>query len=525
MRRLRIAVLAAAMALAATASQANVFRWAADTDPASMDPYSRRVTATTSFLSNIYEPLVRRDRNLRLEPSLATAWRATSPDTWRFELRRNVRFHDGSPFSADDVVFSFNRVRGPGSLMAGVLASVKEIRKIDDYTVEFVTTTPDPILPENFPEWLIMSRRWAEANNAVQTANLAQNQQTYASNNANGTGPFRLISRQPDGRAELEPYAGWWDTPQHNLTRVIFTPLANPATRAAALLSGEVDMVYTLPLTAVAQVQSRPNLRVLQTAETRTMFFGMDMVRDELFDSDVRGRNPFKDIRVRQAVRMAIDAEAIRNSVMRGFAVPNYTMAGPGINGFDPALNVPPSRDLDQARRLMAEAGYPNGFTMRMDCSNDRYVNDEAICTAVVAMLARIGIRASLRAIPFSQYVRLISPPYETNFFYVGWTPSTYDAHNTLLNILVTRAPGSPRGVFNVGGYSSARLDQLTDQIQVESNVERRNAMIREALTIARDEVGNIPIIQQVIVWGAKENVELVQPADNYFPLRYVRIR
>jgi peptide/nickel transport system substrate-binding protein len=173
----------------------------------------------------------------------------------------------------------------------------------------------------------------------------------------------------------------------------------------------------------------------------------------------------------------------------------------------------------------MTEAGYPNGFTLRMDCSNDRYINDEAICTAVVTMLSRIGIRASLRAIPFSQYVRLVSPPYETNFFYVGWSPSTYDAHNSLLNLLVTRAQGSPRGIFNVQGYSNARVDQLTDQIQAELDPERRNAMIREALQIARDDVAQVPIVQQVIVWAAKDNIELVQPADNYFPLRFVRVR
>ncbi|MBL8698273.1 MAG: ABC transporter substrate-binding protein, partial [Alphaproteobacteria bacterium] len=405
------------------------------------------------------------------------------------------------------------------------LSSTKEIRKIDDYTVEFVTDGPDPILPGNFAIWHIMSKGWAEKNNAAQATNLSRNETTFASNNANGTGPFRLRSRQADTRAELEVNPSWWDKPEHNLTEVIFTPIANAAGRAAALLSGEVDMVYTLPLNAVAQVQARSNLRVLQTPETRTMYFAMDVLRDELLDSDVRGRNPFKDLRVRQAMRIAIDSEALRNVTMRGFATPNYIMAGPGINGFDPSLNVAPSRDLDRARALMAEAGYPNGFEVRMDCSNDRYVNDEAVCLATAGMLSRIGIRAKLRTMPFGQYVRLVSPPYEMSLAYVGWSASTYDTHNTLLNLLVTRAAGSPRGVFNVGGYSNPRVDELTDRIRTEIDAARRSAMIREALQIVRDEVATIPVFQQVIVWGAKDNIELVQRADNWFPLRHVRVK
>lgn len=518
-------VAAAMLALFVAQADARSFRWAADTDPGTMDPYTRNVTATHSFLANIYEPLVRRGADLALEPSLATSWRQITPDTWRFELRRGVRFHDGSAFGADDVVFSYERARGPGSLIASYLSSVKEIRKVDDHTVEFVTDGPDPILPGNFAVWHIMSKSWAERHNTVQATNLARNENSFATNNANGTGPFRLRMRQADTRIELEAFAGWWDKPEHNLTEVIFTPIANAAGRAAALLSGDVDMVYTLPLNAVPQVQARPNLRVIQTPETRTMYFAFDIARDELLDSNIKGRNPFKDLRVRQAMRMAIDAEALRNVTMRGFATVNYIMAGPGIAGFDPSLNVAPSRDLAQARALMAEAGYATGFDVRMDCSNDRYVNDEAVCLATVGMLARIGIRARLQTMPFGQYVRLVSPPYEMSLAYVGWSASTYDTHNTLLNLLATRAPGSPRGVFNIGGYSNPRLDTLTDQIRTEPDMAKRTAMMREALQIARDDVATIPVFQQVIVWGAKDNIELVQRADNWFPLRHVRVK
>ena len=531
MTRLRIALVAIAAFCAvglcaggARDAGAVTFRWAADTDPGSMDPHSRNVAATLSFLSNIYEGLVRRDRELKLEPALALSWSTTAPDTWRFVLRRNVRFHDGSPFTADDVVFSYERARGPGSLMATSFATVRELRKVDDFTVDIVTNGPDPILPDELSSWLIMSRRWAEQNNATRATDLTRNEQSFASINANGTGPFRLRSRTPDGRTELVNFPEWWDTATHNLTEVIFTPLANPATRTAALLSGEIDMVYTLPINAIAQVQARPGLRVIQGPELRVMFFGMDVARDQLTNSDVQGRNPFKDLRVRQAVQMAIDEGQIRQGVMRGLAVLNYEMVVPGINGFDPSLNTPPSHDVARARALMTEAGYPNGFEVGMDCPNDRWVNDEAICTAAVSMLARIGIRARLRTQPFSQFIRLLSPPYETSLFYVGWGTTTYDAHNNLLSLLSTRGPGG-RGLFNVGGYSNARIDTLTGQIQTELDGERRNALIREALQVARDDVAYIPIFQQMIVWAARDNIDMVQQADNYFPLRHVRVR
>ncbi len=526
MGKFKIALMALALAGVALVrtADANTLRWAADTDPGSMDPHSRNVTATLSFLSNIYEGLVRRNRELGLEPALAVSWENTSTEVWRFNLRRNVRFHDGSPFTADDVVFSYERTRGPGSLLASAFAAVREIRKIDDFTVEFVTNGPNPILPNEISSWLVMSKSWSERNNATRATDLTRNEQSFASVNANGTGPFKLRSRTPDGRTVLEVNPNWWDTPQHNLTEVVFTPLANPATRTAALLSGDVDMVYTLPLNSIAQVQGRPGLRVIQGPELRVMFFGMDLVRDQLFNSNLQGRNPFKDIRVRQALRIAIDADQIRNQVMRGLAVVNHLMVVPGINGFDPSLNTPPSRDLAEARRLMTEAGYPDGFEVGMECPNDRWVNDEAVCTAAVSMMARIGIRARLRTSPFSQYIRLLSPPYETSLFYVGWGTTTYDAHNNLLSLLTTRAPGG-RGLFNVGGYSNPRVDALTDRIQVELNQQARNGLIREALQIVRDDVAYIPIVQQMIVWAARDNVELVQYADNYFPLRLVRMR
>jgi peptide/nickel transport system substrate-binding protein len=266
-----------------------------------------------------------------------------------------------------------------------------------------------------------------------------------------------------------------------------------------------------------------PNVRVHQGAELRTVFLGFDQSRDELLKSDVKGKNPFRDVRVRRAFQQAIDLEAIKTRIMRGQSRPTNLMIGPGVNGWTEAADRIVRPNIDGAKRLLAEAGYPSGFGVTMDCPNDRYVNDEAICTAVVSMLARIGVRVTLNAQTRARYfAEILAPRYQTSFYLLGWTPTTYDAHNTLYNIMGTR--GGTRGVFNSGGWSNARFDQLTDQIAVELDATKRQQMIDEAMKIHADEVGHIPLHQQVVVWAARQNISLQLMADNYFPLRYVRV-
>jgi peptide/nickel transport system substrate-binding protein len=517
-------VFAAALGLAAGA-HAKTFKWAADSDPGSMDPHSRNVASTLSHLSNIYEPLIRRNKELGLEAALAIKWEATSPTTWRFTLRQGVKWQDGSPFTADDVVFTYGRTKGPGSLLGTVLRGSTGIKKIDDHTVEFTMAGPNPTFPQQMTSWLIMSKAWSEKNNTAKATDLTKNETSHSTMNAMGTGPFILKSRGADGKIVLVPNPTWWDKPEHNLTEVIFTPIANPATRSAALLSGEVDMVHTLPINAIPRVLEQKGLRVMRKAELRTMLFFMDQLRDELVDSSVKGKNPFKDVRVRQAMAMAIDAEAISRQVMRGVSVPNYLLVGPGVNAFDAALNVAPKRDIDAAKKLMADAGYANGFEVGMQCSNDRYVNDEFICTAAVAMLARIGIKVNLKVMPFNQLIKFLSPPYETSLILAGWLPATYDAHDALFNLTASRNKDIQRGIFNVGGYVNPKFDEIVMKAGVELDAKARDALLRQALQVVRDEVAVIPIHQQVIVWAAKDSVDLVQNADNFFPLRFVKMK
>ncbi len=285
---------------------AKSFRWANDGDVSSMDPYGRNETLLLSFLGNVYEPLFRRDADLRLEPALAVSSSQPAPDIWRFQLRRNVTFQDGTPFTADDVVFSATRARHPNSRMQSKLARVKEVRKVDDYTVEFITDGPDPILPEEISDWYMMSRIWAEKNGAAEPADLTKLQEGYASRNANGTGPFILKERQPEVKTVLVPNPSWWDVRKHNLDEVTFLRIANDSTRVAALLSGEIDMIYTVPPQDMQRLAQTPAVRILEKPELRVVFFGLDQMSPALRSSDVKDRNPFQDIRVRKALYQAI---------------------------------------------------------------------------------------------------------------------------------------------------------------------------------------------------------------------------
>jgi peptide/nickel transport system substrate-binding protein len=522
LRPLLLGCLMAAGIATPPAGAAN-FRWANDGDVNAMDPATRQETVQLSFLSNIYEPLVRRNRELQFEPGLAESWEQTAPKMWRFHLRRGVKWQDGSPFTADDVVFTLKRFLSPNSSMRAPMSAVREARKVDDFTVDFETFEPDPILLQEQTNLLIMSKAWCEAHNAAEPATIGK-EDNYALHNAMGTGPFRLVSRDPDRSTVVERNPGWWDKPIHNLDRVELVVIGSAATRVAALLSGEVDMIYTVPPQDMARIKATPGLKLIQHPELRTIYLGFNVSRDELLSSDVKGRNPLRDVRVRTAIGLAIDEPAIASRVMMGLGHPTWTMWGPGINGYDAAQDVRPKPNPAKAKALLAEAGYPEGFRLGLDCPNDRYVMDEQICTAIVPMLARVGIKVALNAQTKTKFfTKILAPAYDTDFWMLGWTPATYDAHNALYTLLGTR--DGKRGEVNIGGYSNPELDALIEKIGVETDQAKRTSMIHEANALVQEDMPTVPLHQQVIVWAAKDNVDLAQPADDYFPYRYVRVR
>ncbi len=521
--KLKTTLVAAALAVAFGVASAATLRVANQGDATSMDPHSLNESLQLSVTGNVYEPLVGRDQKLSLTPALATAWRQTSPTVWRFELRKGVTFHDGTPFTADDVVFSFKRAAGEGSDMKSYTASIKEVRKIDAHTVEMETTAPFPILPDVISLVYIMSKKWCEDNKAELPVDRRKGVENAASFRANGTGPFRLRERQPTTRTTFQRNPTYWGKIEGNVTDVIFTPIGNDATRVAALLSGEIDLMEPVPLQDVPRIAANPNLKVMQGPELRTIFLGMDQKRDELLQSSVKGKNPFKDKRVRQAFYQAIDIETIKTRVMRGAATPTGLMVAPGIKGFVPEMNKRLPYDPEAAKKLLADAGYPNGFEVGMNCPNDRYVNDGEICQAVAANLARVGIKVNLQAESKATYFPKILRR-DTSFYLLGWTPGTYDSHNPL-NALMHTPNDKGQGQFNLGSYSNARVDELTNLVQSETDQAKRNAMIAEAFRIHADDVGHIPLHQQALAWAMKKNVELVQLPDNFMPFRYVNVK
>ncbi len=506
--------------LGAGTAQATTFRIADQGDALSMDPHSLNESLQLSFTGNIYEPLVAHDKKLGLVPGLATKWSQLNPTTWRFELRRGVTFHDGTPFTADDVLFTFARAAADGSDMKSYTNEIAQVRKVDADTVEIVTKSPFPILPDVISLVYIMSKKWCEENRAERPVDKRKGVENAASFKANGTGPFRLRSRDPGVRTVLARNLNYWDKVETNIDEVVFTPIGADATRVAALISGEIDFMQPVPVQDVARLKQNPNLNIMQGPELRTIFLGMDQARNELLFSNVKGKNPFKDVRVRRAFFQAIDIEAIRTRIMRGAATPTALMVAPGIKGFPVELNKRLPYDPDASKKLLAEAGYPNGFEVKMNCPNDRYVNDGEICQAVAGMLARAGVKVNLEAETKGTYFPKILSR-NTSFYLLGWTPATYDSHNVLNAIIGTPDP-SGRGQFNLGGYSNARVDELTKLVQSETDQTKRNAMIAEAFKIHQDEVGHLPLHQQALAWGMRKNVSVVQLPDNFNLFKWV---
>ena len=524
---LRLYAAFAVLVALATSGEAKTFRWANDGDPTTMDPQARSDLFVSSFDFNMYETLVRRDRNLRLEPALATEWANINPTTWRFKLRHAVTFHDGTPLTVEDVLFSYQRAVAPGSDLIAQLSAVKEVKKIDEDTVDFITDGPAPILPNYLASIAIMSKAWCAAHNTLRAATL-KDEESYATRNANGTGPFMLKDRQPMVRTVLAKNPSWWGLKDQpiDIDEVVFSRIENPATRMSALLAGDLDMVYNVPPQDIEQIEKNPAVKVWQTPELRTMFLGMDQSRDELLESNVKGKNPFKDKRVRQAFYQAIDEAAIKTKVMRGFAHPTAVMVGPGVNGYDPTLDKRFPYDPAAAKKLLVEAGYPEGFEVGLDCPNDRYVNDEAICQAVVAMLARIGVKVNLLAQTKAKYfAKINAPAYQTSFYMLGWTPGPLDTLHMLSNLAQTRSADFHEGAWNEGGYSNPALDGLIKQISVELDSEKRNELISQALAIVREDFAYIPLHQQIVVWASRANVDLAPLGTDDFQLRYVRVK
>jgi peptide/nickel transport system substrate-binding protein len=506
-------VLAASCLLAPPAAAAVTLRWAAQSDVLTLDPHAQSHTATSAILQHAYEGLVRYDKDFQVEPALAVSWTMTSPTEWRFTLRKGVKFHDGSPFTADDVVFSFERLKEANSSMTIHVNGIKEVRKVDESTVDFALEKPIPILLRNIVDFRIVSKLWAVKNKTEKAQDLKNKEDTFASRNANGTGSYVIKAWSPEQRVLMERNPAWWDKAPGNVDEVVYTPIRQDATRIAALLSGEVDLVTDPPTQDVARLRQNKALRILDGPEIRTIFVGLDQHSEELKYGSVRGKNPFKDIRVRKALNLAVDAEAIRRNTMRGLSVPAAILVAPGVNGWSRELDQREPVDLKEARSLLTEAGYGDGFEFTLDCPNNRYVNDEEICDALVGMWARIGVKARLNAMPFANFIPKLEK-FDSSAYFLGWGATTYDALSSLQSLVRTRANGSD-GSYNMGRISDPKIDSLIDAAKSETDPARRDGMLKEALQATAQNYYYIPIHHQMRPWAMKKNVSTVHKSDD----------
>ena len=523
---MRVVLFCVAVALSCAAPAKN-FRWSSQGDVATQDPHGQDEGFTRSINDMIYERLIMPGKDMSPMARLATSWKVVSPTQRVFYLRRDVKFQDGTPMTAEDVVFSFERA-AKSKQFRTYTSQAGTARQIDDYTVEFTTAVPNPIATIAIGEIPIMSKAWAQKNNSNEPQDFSAKEATYASRNAMGTGPFRLVSYEPGVKTVLAKNADWWGIKdgryESNIETLEYRPIANAATRMAALQSGEIDFVIDPPVQDIARVKENRALRVWEGDETRVIMIALDQARDELLFSDVKGKNPFKDRRVRAALYQAIDIDAIKTQVMRGLSTPTaIPFPNPKGEGIPAALDKRLAFDPATSKRLLAEAGYPAGFGFTLHCPNDRYVNDEKICTALAAMWARVGLNVKVEAMPKAQYFQR-TPKKEFSACMQGWGDNNRDSMFTL-KPLYHSLNDKGAGDTNYGNFRNAELDDLIDRAEVEMDAAKRQSLINQAVEVLQREVLVIPLHRQVIPWVTRSNVTLIHRSDNRFAPLWVRIQ
>lgn len=495
------------------AASAETLRWAKAADATTLDPHSQNLGTNHNFLHHIYETLVEREVDGTLTPRLATEWsiKDGEPNVWVFKLREGVTFHDGAPFTADDVVFSIDRARSATSNMRQLHAGVDHIVAVDDHTVEVHMIGPNPLYPDNLTNTFIMDREWSEANNVVEVQDYAAGEDNHAVRNTNGTGPYTLTQREVDVRSVLTWFDKHWaDQPQ--VTEIIYIPITENATRVAALLSGEVDFVQDVPVQDIERLESSDGITVTKGPENRIIYLGYRFGEEPLKTSNITDSNPIDNPLVREAMHLAIDRDAIRQVVMRGNSLPTGVAMPPFVNGWTEELDAYSAPDLDRAKELLAEAGYPDGFTITLDTPNNRYVNDEAISQSVVGMLARIGIRVTLASRPIAQHSPQVTNNL-TDFYLMGWGVPTFDSAY-IFNDLVHTKQGN-FGAYNGGLYSNPELDPKIESLETEIDIDKRNATIAEIWDVVQQDRVLLPLHNQLLAYATRKGVNIEVHPEN----------
>ncbi|HUN93676.1 MAG TPA: ABC transporter substrate-binding protein [Burkholderiaceae bacterium] len=499
------------------AAQAATLRIASAFDPQTMDPHAIAVIYNYRVYTQIYEFLVDRDPDFKLEPALALSWEAVKPTTWRFRLRPGVQFHDGGTLNADDVVFSIERALSRTSARASQLAGVAAARRVDDLTVDIDLSSPDAVLPEKLWQVAIMSKAWCVEHHVEKPLDYSRHEETWANRHANGTGPYRLKSYEPDLRTVLVANPSWWGK-RGNVDESVFVSMLSDATRLAALASGEVDLVLDPPLQDIGRLARDPRFALAETTDLATSYLVFNLGRDELAESGVKGRNPFRDLRVRRAVYQAIDMDAIAAKMLRGRATPTGMALSPRLGG---ALDEEPRMpfDRDAARALLKDAGYAAGFDVDFDCVNSPL--REAVCQAIAGMLAQVGIRAHLHTWPGAQFFPKVVDG-QASLYEVGYSASG-DAWFPLYGLFHSWSAGGP-GYFNGGRYANPQLDRILDAARSDLDLARRRQSLADAQRLLLRELPSVPLYRRQLGWIMRRGVHVVLWPNDVPELRFAKV-
>jgi peptide/nickel transport system substrate-binding protein len=517
-------IVAALLAATAATAPAQVLRWASQGDPQTMDPHSQNESMTNMMNGQVYERLTRRDRQLNIVPGLATEWQQTGPLTWRFKLRPGVKFHDGSTFDAEDVVFSINRGKEPTSQVNVYANAVGTPVAIDPMTVEFRLDKVNPIFLQHLDALWILDKGWAEKNKVTKPLDFKNKEESHASFNTNGTGPFMLVSRAPGIKTVYKRNPAWWDKPTGNVQEIVYTQIANDATRLAALVSGEIDFVLDPAPRDVTRLRNTSGVKVIDGPENRIVFIGMDQHRDELLYGSEKTKNPFKDVRVRRALYHAIDIETMKTKLMNGQSFPTGGITPSPLGSFnDPQVETRLPYDLDRAKALMVEAGYPNGFEVTLDCPNNRYINDEEICITLASMWARLNVKIKVNGMPRATYFPKLEK-HDTSMYMLGWGGAVTDAETTLTPVLRNQGEKGV-GLYNYGRVKNDKFDAMAAASSVEPDANKRREMVIAALREYTSQAHVLPLHRQVIPWAARTNVDAVHRADNWLEVAWMNVK
>ena len=509
-------LLALLLLLAPHAVLAKTLRYASQVDPGTMDPHAIASLYNTRVAAQVYESLVDRDEQFKAGPRLALSWTPLEAGRgWRFKLRPNVRFHDGAPFTADDVVFSVKRGLDALSAVRTTLPNVTGARKVDELTVDILTTQPTPVLPLALTNFRIVSRAWCEKHRVERPQDFKGKEDTYATRNANGTGPYRLLRWEPDVKTVLAAHPGYWGK-KGNVTEAHYLVVNSAATRLAGLISGEIDIVVDPAVQDVVKLRATPGITMVEGTATGSQFLGFHHARADL-GNGTRG-NPLKDARVRRAIRAAIDVESLVSKVMRNTATTGSALYSSALDGFDPRFRKPAAHDPALARALLKEAGYPDGFAVDLDCSAQQPT--DSLCQAITSMLSRVGIKVAYRPLPFNTLLPKVTSG-DTSMYVIGWTAATAEPEGVLVPLAHSRT-GPGVGEYNFGGYANPAVDAEVDKGRVEFDPARRAAHFTQAMVALDADAGFVPLFYRKVTWAMRKNVKAVLRPNDVLDLRLV---